>query len=152
MSASVDLPSEHDTLSFAQRIAPHLAAGDFIALYGDLGAGKSTFARALIRALCEDESLEVPSPTFTLVQTYEGPQYPIFHFDLYRIETLDELAELGFEETIDGLAVVEWPQRMQEELPRHRLDIRLEFASEGRRAILFAHGEGWSRRVADIVS
>ena len=95
----------------ARRLAPWLKVGDVVALHGDLGAGKTAFARALIRVLAGADE-EVPSPTFTLVQTYDAPMGPIFHFDLYRIVSPDELTEIGWDEALaDGLFVlVEWPE------------------------------------------
>ena len=100
--------------------------GDVIFLEGDLGAGKSVFARALIRHLTENPDMEVPSPTFTLVQTYDSALAPLWHFDLYRIEDADDIFELGWEEAItEGIAIVEWPQRLDYLAPPDRLTVRL---------------------------
>jgi len=139
-SATIDLPDEAATAALAHRLAPVLRAGDVIALRGDLGAGKTAFARALIRALTSPEE-EVPSPTFTLVQSYDALLGRIFHFDLYRVTSPDELTEIGWDEALaDGLVLVEWPERAGTLLPVARIDIELTFgASAGsRRASLCA--------------
>src|SRR5205807_6028262 len=111
-SFSVTLPDEEATRRFATDIAGALEPGDLITLSGDLGAGKTTFARALIRHLAGDQTIEVPSPTFTLVQTYDLPRFPVVHADLYRISGSAELAELGFGDLPEGAVVLlEWPDR-----------------------------------------
>lgn len=140
-----DLPDEAATAHLAVRIGDWLKAGDLVTLTGDLGTGKTTFARALIRSLAQRATLEVPSPTFTLVQLYEGAQFPIVHADLYRVESVDELAELGWDETADGaLVLVEWADRLGDQLARDRLEIHFTLPDpedEGRRALsLQAHG------------
>ncbi len=108
-----------------------LAPGDTLALEGDLGAGKTTFARALIRVLTGDAALEVPSPTFTLVQTYAAPRFEVAHFDLYRLNDASELDELGLDAALQrGVAVIEWPERGGDLIAAERLSICL---SEGTR-------------------
>ena len=92
----IDLADETATLELAQRILPLVGANDLLTLSGDLGAGKTTFARALIRLLTGEAQLEVPSPTFTLMQVYQTPTFPVVHADLYRINDPAELAELGW--------------------------------------------------------
>ncbi len=105
------LPDEEATARLGEDIAAALKPGDAVLVKGDLGAGKTTLARGLIRALADDAALEVPSPTFTLVQTYAG-RLPLSHFDLYRLSASDELDELGFDEALKvGAALVEWPDR-----------------------------------------
>src|SRR5262249_39328068 len=100
--------------------------GDVITLSGDLGAGKTTLARALIRYLAGDETVEVPSPTFTLTQTYVLPRFTIVHADLYRLAGSAELRELGFDDAPEGaITLVEWPDRAAGFLPADRLDIAL---------------------------
>src|SRR5579875_158268 len=102
-------------------IAARLRRGDAVCLTGPLGAGKSTVARGLIRALTSPEE-EVPSPTFTLVQTYDGESVPVAHFDLYRLKSAAEAYELGLDEALDeGAAVIEWPQRLGDAQPPDRL-------------------------------
>lgn len=121
--------NERETALAARELAKRLRAPAVILLHGDLGAGKTVFARALIRTLCGDTALEVPSPTFTLVQTYEGPGYPIWHFDLYRLEDAEEIYELGWEDALsEGLVIVEWPERLGSLTPQSHLDIRLSNA------------------------
>ena len=142
-----DLRDETATLAFGAALAPLLKAGDVIALYGDLGAGKTTLTRGLLRALCGE--VDVPSPTFTLVQTYDGPQFPVWHFDLYRIASPEELTELAWDDTADGVAIVEWPERAGTRLPAWRLDVRLAAATPGRSIVLEPRGEDWQVRLND---
>jgi tRNA threonylcarbamoyladenosine biosynthesis protein TsaE len=144
-----------DTARLACQVAPLLDRGDAILLTGPLGAGKSTFARALIRALTQADE-EVPSPTFTLVQTYVTKTgLELSHFDLYRLTDPEEVLELGFDEALDsGAVLVEWPQRLGTALPTDRLDIELSMIGtasvaaaddEPRLAALSAHGTWVSR-------
>ncbi len=117
-SFSVILPDEHATQRLAVDIANSLQGGDLVTLSGDLGAGKTTFARALIRYLGGDPALEVPSPTFTLMQIYDLPQFPLVHADLYRLSGPAELDELGFDDLPeDAVVLVEWPDRAAGFLP-----------------------------------
>src|SRR4051794_32622526 len=120
----VPLPDEAATHRFARFLAGELKPGDIVALSGDLGAGKTTLARAIIRALAGDETLEVPSPTFTLIQSYDTSRGPVVHADLYRVNDPEELRELGFEEASEaGIVLVEWPERAGSALNPDRLDI-----------------------------
>lgn len=144
-----NLPDDAATRGFGAALASLLRAGDVLALYGELGAGKTTLSRGLIGALCGPET-DVPSPTYTLVQTYDGPDFPIFHFDLYRLENPDELVELGWDETQIGLALVEWPAHAGPRLPRWRLDVRLLPDGENRKVELEAHGEDWQTRLYEF--
>ncbi len=135
---AIDLPDEAATADLALRLAPALRVGDVVALHGDLGAGKTAFARALIRALTGTDE-EVPSPTFTLLQTYDAPAGRIFHFDLYRVTSPDELVEIGWDEALaGGIVLVEWPSRAGRLLPARRLDIAFDFGPtpQARRAAL----------------
>jgi tRNA threonylcarbamoyladenosine biosynthesis protein TsaE len=134
----INLPDETATAALAARVAAVARAGDVIALSGELGVGKTAFARAFIRARVSPDE-EVPSPTFTLVQIYEGDDATIWHFDLYRLTTADETWELGIEEAFaTGLSLIEWPDRLGPLLPRHRLEITLEFGDrpDARRAAI----------------
>jgi len=128
-SFSLTLPDEEATRRLAMDIASALEPGDLITLSGDLGAGKTTFARALIRHLSADDTIEVPSPTFTLVQNYELPRFTLVHGDLYRVASAAELAELGFEDLPDqAVVLVEWPDRAAGSLPVDRLDVAFTLA------------------------
>ena len=153
MMAVIDLPDEAATAALARRVAALAAAADIIALKGDLGTGKTSFARAFIRASgVRDEP--VPSPTFTLVQIYPGSVGAIWHFDLYRLATADEAWELGIEDAFrDGISLIEWPERLGSMLPRDRLEITLEpgEAADARRATLSA-GPGWQSRLPEIIA
>src|SRR5690242_21831187 len=111
-SFSLQLPDEEATRRFMRDIAASLEPGDLITLSGDLGAGKTTFARALIRHLAGDDNIEVPSPTFTLVQSYDLERFPVVHADLYRIGHPSEMTELGFDDMPENaLTLMEWPDR-----------------------------------------
>lgn len=143
----IDLPDEAATAALAEDVAACLQPGDVIALSGGLGAGKTTFARALIRAVADDSALDVPSPTFTLVQAYQGGRLPVAHIDLYRLSTPDELDEIGLDEAnVDGAVLVEWPERAGSRLPAERLDIAFEIFGEGRRVTITA-GATWTERL-----
>ncbi|HEX8168045.1 MAG TPA: tRNA (adenosine(37)-N6)-threonylcarbamoyltransferase complex ATPase subunit type 1 TsaE [Beijerinckiaceae bacterium] len=138
----IPLADEAATLRFGRLLAEELAPGDVVALSGGLGAGKTTLARAIVRALAGDGGLEVPSPTFTLMQAYDTPRGPVVHADLYRVNDPAELAELGFEEAAEtGILLVEWPERAGSALKEDRLEIALELAGDGaRRARLSGTG------------
>ena len=129
------LANEAATARLGAAIAAQLRAGEAVCLSGPLGAGKSTLARALVRTLTTPDE-EVPSPTFTLVQFYEGPRLQVAHFDLYRLSNPGEAYEIGLTEALDdGAAVIEWPERLGDLLPEH-LDVTLEVDGDGRRALL----------------
>jgi tRNA threonylcarbamoyl adenosine modification protein YjeE len=129
-SFSVVLPNERATRQLAIDVGSILKPGDLVTLSGDLGAGKTAFARALIRHLAGEETLDVPSPTFTLVQTYVLPRFTVVHADLYRVTHTGELAELGVDEaTENAVVLLEWPDRAAEALPADRLDIAFTLAS-----------------------
>jgi tRNA threonylcarbamoyl adenosine modification protein YjeE len=128
-SLTVALPNEQATAKLAVDLSAALEPGDLITLSGDLGAGKTTFARALIRYLADDPAIEVPSPTFTLMQTYDLARLPLVHADLYRVAGSSELAELGFDDLPEGAVVLlEWPDRAGGYLPPNRLDITFTLA------------------------
>jgi tRNA threonylcarbamoyl adenosine modification protein YjeE len=131
------LPDEEATALLSEDIAAALRPGDVIALKGDLGAGKTTLARALVRSLAGDPGLDVPSPTFTLVQAYQA-RLPVAHFDLYRIGSPAELDELGFAEAAsDGVVLVEWPEKAGNRMPADAIVIELTELGEGRLARIF---------------
>jgi len=132
----LDIEDEAGTQALAGEIASLVGPNDLVTLSGDLGAGKTTLARALIRRVCGDPDLEVPSPTFTLMQIYDGRDFPIVHADLYRVQSAEELAELGWEEAAEGaLVLVEWADRMGDALSGDRLDVAL--------ALNGARGDSW---------
>lgn len=145
-SARLALPDLAATHRLARRLAPLLRPGDVVALAGDLGAGKSELARAVIRARAGRE-IEVPSPTFTLVQPYSLPDLELLHADLYRLTDADELAELGLDEALERAALlVEWPERAARSLPAERLTISLSMMGDSaREALIEAPGRyrGW---------
>lgn len=149
----IQLPDEAATLTLAGRLARLAERGDVLALSGGLGAGKTVLARGFIRARF-GEAEEVPSPTFTLVQTYGDPGggIPVFHFDLFRLSVAEEAYELGFEEALaTGIALIEWPERLGALLPADRLDVTLVstgLPAGGRLAIL-AGAKSWHRRLRE---
>jgi tRNA threonylcarbamoyl adenosine modification protein YjeE len=139
--------------ALARRLARLLRRGDVVALWGDLGAGKTVFARALIQARA-GRPIEVPSPTFTLVQTYSVIDLEIWHFDLYRLKRADEIYELGFEDALsDGVILIEWPERLDAGLPRERLDIRLgEGAGPDQRSVRISGSPDWFERLPSLMN
>ncbi len=148
MKTTLILPDVEATQALARALAPGLAAGDLVALSGGLGVGKSVFARALIgaRLAALGRAESVPSPSYTLVQTYDLGDVELWHADLYRLGALDEIAELGLEEAFaDAITVVEWAERLGPALPARRLTFALDFEGEGeaRRADLTTEGGGW---------
>ena len=151
MSDGLYLPDEAATARLGAAVAAALAAGEAVCLTGPLGAGKSTLARALVRALTKPDE-EVPSPTFTLVQFYEGARLSVAHFDLYRLSDPDEAYEIGLDEALEtGCAVIEWPERLGGRLPADRLDIEIALEGEARRARLSRHG-AWEGRELEFGS
>lgn len=146
------LTDANATTRLGAAIAPLLAAGETVLLYGPLGMGKSTLARGLIRALTTPDE-DVPSPTFTLVQFYES-EPPVAHFDLYRLTRPDEAAEIGLDEALDeGCAIIEWPERLGEDpapwLGPDRLVITLSEDGEGRQASISGVGT-WEAKAKDL--
>lgn len=147
----MNLPDEAATTRLGQAIAALLRPGEAVCLSGPLGAGKSTLARALVRALTTPDE-EAPSPTFTLVQFYEGPRLSVAHFDLYRLSDPNEAYELGLDEALDtGAAVIEWPERLDGNLPPDRLDVEIELTEDAgsRVARLTPHG-AWEGRGLEL--
>ncbi len=135
-----------ETTRIAHRIAPFLRTGDALLLTGPIGAGKTHFARALILSLLPVPE-DVPSPTFTLVQTYQARQFEIWHFDLYRLSGPDEALELGLDEALEtGLTLIEWPDRLAGFAPAHALSISFSPVNDGaaRRISLSARDPRWA--------
>ncbi len=150
---TIFLPNESATVALAARLAPLARIGDVLALWGTLGAGKSVFARSFIRTRGRPDE-EVPSPTFTLVQMYP-PAAPfegtVYHFDFFRLSSPEEAYELGIEEAmIDGISLMEWPERVQPLLPPHRLNLAFRPGPrpESRRVAVSGGGD-WRQRLAE---
>ncbi len=141
------LPDETAAAAVGSKLAPLLETGDVVLLEGPLGAGKTTLARGLIIAFCG--ALEVPSPTFTLVETYEGAAGTLWHFDLYRLEKREDVWELGLEEALDnGVALIEWPDRIDGLIPTGALRLKL-FIQEGGRRLEIEAPPRWLHRLSE---
>lgn len=144
---TIILPNVAATERFGAAIAEKLRSGDMIALSGDLGAGKTTLARGLLKALGLEA--EAPSPSFSIVQPYDPPEVrlPVWHVDLYRIEHAEEVAELGLEEVRDdGVLLIEWPERMVAALRAEALQLRLEIGEGGARRLTAEVPPAWETR------
>lgn len=152
-SRSLSLTGLADTAAFGHRLATVLKARDVVFLYGDLGAGKTTLARQIIADLCGID--DAPSPTYTLVQLYETTAgVPLWHVDLYRIEAIGELAELGLDDAFDeAITLIEWPERLGAALPADRLEISIAMTGAGvdtaRKARITGFGN-WKDRLDEI--
>jgi tRNA threonylcarbamoyladenosine biosynthesis protein TsaE len=137
-------------LAATERLATHIAAvvraGDVILLAGPLGAGKTAFARALLRAVTGEPALDVPSPSFTLVQTYETPHGPVHHYDLWRLDGPSALPELGWDDALQDIVLVEWPDRLGTLTPPGALRLEFELAEGEQRIVRI---DGWSGRLVD---
>jgi tRNA threonylcarbamoyladenosine biosynthesis protein TsaE len=148
-SREIVLADPAATMALGRRLGACLTLGDVVCLSGDLGAGKTTLARGAIEAWT-GEPQEAPSPTYTLVQTYQGAKGELWHVDLYRLKRAEEAFELGLEDAfVQAACLVEWPDRIAGLLPRDRLDIELETCGEGRLAKLAGRG-AWGARVGSI--
>ncbi len=148
--ATADLAALH---RLAELIALKIRRGDMLALNGDLGAGKTTFARALIRAVLGQPDAEVPSPTFALVQTYDAPRVALAHIDLYRLADEHEALELGIDDLIErGAVIIEWPERAPSLTSADRLEITLSEcdAADLRNVAIVAHGT-WGPRLERLM-
>ncbi|CAA6605249.1 tRNA threonylcarbamoyladenosine biosynthesis protein TsaE [Rhodospirillaceae bacterium LM-1] len=144
----IDLDGESATATLGERLAALAKPGDVLALRGDLGAGKTALARAFVRAYTGRSNEDVPSPTFTLVQMYEGPRGECWHFDLYRLARAEDARELDIEEAFaNAVSLIEWPERLEGLLPTRALQVEIGFADHPscRRARL----TGWNERLKD---
>ena len=142
----VNIDSLEKTKSLAEKIAKITKLGDVIELQGDLGAGKTTFARYFINSLLSTEE-EVLSPTFNLVHTYDAKDFTIWHFDLYRLKHENEAEELGITDAFtNGVCIIEWPQIITRILPKSRLLINLLATDDSREAVIQGYGS-WENRV-----
>ena len=141
--------SEADTGALAEKLAAISVQGDVWALNGTLGAGKSVFARAFIQKLTG--AREVPSPTFTLLQTYSAEAFDIYHYDLYRLEKPAEIFELGVEEAFySGVSLVEWPERMGAFSPRNMWNVQIEMTEDGRKITISATDDNKQKRLENV--
>jgi tRNA threonylcarbamoyladenosine biosynthesis protein TsaE len=143
---------ESCTLMLGTRIGQQVEAGDVLALRGELGSGKTLFTRGIARGMGVPQQVPVTSPTFTIINEYEG-RVRLYHVDLYRLTTIEDLETLPWREVVFGVgvAVIEWPDRMGKLLPEKRWDIEFEFLDENRRVITFtAHGGQEEARVGSL--
>lgn len=152
INISFDLKGLGQTKKLAEKLADILSVGDSVLLSGNLGAGKTTFSQFLINALSKTE-VEVVSPTFTLVQSYDTEQGEVNHLDLYRLEHENDLIELGWDEMVQSsITLVEWPDRLGGFLPENRLEITLNFGTENdhRHVNIMCTGSAWLPRAIQI--
>lgn len=148
-SREIALADADATVALGRRLGAALAVGEAVCLFGNLGAGKTTLARGAIAAWT-GEQIDAPSPTYTLVQSYEGARGELWHVDLYRLKRAEDAWELGLEEAFASAAcVIEWPERLQGTLPQDRLDVEITPEGAGRRACLTARGS-WRQKLATI--
>jgi tRNA threonylcarbamoyladenosine biosynthesis protein TsaE len=144
----ISLPDLAATEALARRLASVARSGDCFLLEGPLGAGKTALARAFLRAAAGDPEMEVPSPSFTLVQTYDTKVGPVFHYDLWRLDGPNSLEELDWEDALDAIVLVEWPERLGSRTPGGALTISLQFGNgEAREATI----TGWDERLKGLV-
>ncbi|HUN46647.1 MAG TPA: tRNA (adenosine(37)-N6)-threonylcarbamoyltransferase complex ATPase subunit type 1 TsaE [Stellaceae bacterium] len=142
------LPSLDATEALARRVGRLLHPGDAVLLSGPLGAGKSAFARAVLRDMAGDPALEVPSPSFTLVQSYETPRGIVHHYDLWRVNPGPDLRELGLDDAFRDITLIEWPDRLGSYAPADPLAITLTPRPDGSRRALLA---GWPDRLPQLM-
>ena len=158
----LDALTQDEIRLFAELLSFAAKPGDLILLRGELGAGKTTFARAFIRALMDDPHHEIPSPTYTLVQHYDTPRMAVSHFDLYRLAESSELDELGLDHALEnGVVLVEWPERAEAQLPQDQLEIYLKDSGSGaaegvggsdKRSLTIGGSEAWQERITRILA
>ena len=148
-SLTFHLPDEASTRKLGRELAKIAQTGDVFALYGTLGMGKSVLARAFVQELTA--AAEVPSPTFTLMQIYDAPSFEIYHFDLYRLKSPDEIFEIGVEEAMySGVCLIEWPERMTPYLPRDIFKVELLPEGSGRLAVITPGSPAKSARLQNL--
>lgn len=141
--------TEADTVKLGRNLARIAGKGDIFALFGTLGMGKSVLSRAFIQSFMGE--IDVPSPTFTLLQTYETEKYDIYHFDLYRLKDAEEIFELGMEEAMyNGVCLIEWPEKMGAYLPKRAVRVELKPEKDGRRITFFAEDEERVKRLQSL--
>lgn len=141
--------SEAETIRLGELLAEAARKGDIFALYGTLGMGKSVLSRAFIQHFLGN--IDVPSPTFTLLQTYDAPDYEIYHFDLYRLKDPDEIFELGMEEAMyNGVCLIEWPEKMGGYLPKRAITVKITPQENGRLFEFFTADSACAERLAAL--
>ncbi len=146
----IELSGQAATENLARLLARQAHPGDILALQGDLGAGKTVFARAFVRFFCGPQT-EVPSPTFTLVQIYDASPASLYHFDLYRLKHAEEAFELGLDEAFaDGISLIEWPERLAGLLPQKSLILTFSHGeAEEDRGLIIQAPEDWAERIQE---
>ncbi|WP_099189938.1 tRNA (adenosine(37)-N6)-threonylcarbamoyltransferase complex ATPase subunit type 1 TsaE [Tepidibacter mesophilus] len=144
------LKNEQETSEIGYRLGRLLNKGDVVCLIGDLGAGKTTITKSIAKALEVDDY--ITSPTFTIVNEYDG-KYPLYHFDVYRISSSEDMYEIGFEEYLygDGICIIEWANLIEDILPDEYINIELNYKEEGREMIITTHGKHYENIVKGIV-
>ncbi|MEJ8552694.1 tRNA (adenosine(37)-N6)-threonylcarbamoyltransferase complex ATPase subunit type 1 TsaE [Tepidibacter sp. Z1-5] len=144
------LKNEQETSEIGYRLGQLLNKGDVVCLIGDLGAGKTTITKSIAKALEVDDY--ITSPTFTIVNEYDG-KYPLYHFDVYRISSSEDMYEIGFEEYLygDGICIIEWANLIEDILPDEYINIELNYKEEGREMILTPHGKHYENIVKEII-
>jgi len=146
----VYLKDEEATKSYGFKLGELVKNGNMICLLGDLGAGKTTLTQSFAKGLGVDDY--VTSPTFTIVNEYDG-RIPLYHFDVYRIGSSDEMYDIGYDEYInsDGVCIIEWANLIEDILPEEYLSIELKYVEDGREMILTPHGEEYTRIVEELL-
>ncbi|CAK7192319.1 tRNA threonylcarbamoyladenosine biosynthesis protein TsaE [Commensalibacter sp. Nvir] len=144
LKAVCPLSTLEDTENLAKKIASNIKTGDSILLFGPLGVGKTSFARALIRSACKNKWMEVPSPSFTLVQIYDSPDFCLYHYDLWRLKSEEELLELDWDEAQENIVIVEWPERLGALMPKHALHVHFSIKPDKTRLAILSH---WDERL-----
>ncbi|WFD10009.1 tRNA (adenosine(37)-N6)-threonylcarbamoyltransferase complex ATPase subunit type 1 TsaE [Tepidibacter hydrothermalis] len=144
------LKNEQETSEIGYRLGQLLNKGDVVCLIGDLGAGKTTITKSIAKALEVDDY--ITSPTFTIVNEYDG-KYPLYHFDVYRISSSEDMYEIGFEEYLygDGICIIEWANLIEDILPDEYINIELNYKDEGREMIITTHGEHYENIIKEII-
>ena len=144
------LKNEEETGEVGYRLGQLLNKGDVVCLIGDLGAGKTTITKSIAKALEVEDY--ITSPTFTIVNEYDG-KYPLYHFDVYRISSSEDMYEIGFEEYLygEGICIIEWANLIEDMLPDEYIKIELNYKEEGREMILTPHGKHYENIVKEII-
>lgn len=133
INQEIILKDENDSINLAKALVGKLKAGDILAFYGNLGTGKTTICRGIIKSVCGEDT-NVISPTFNLLQTYKTDLFEVFHFDLYRLKHPDEIFELGIEEAFNNnLCLIEWPEIIEHLLPKDTIRIKIELKEDNTR-------------------